>query len=211
MLGAVQATILGSTYNPWWLAGGVSAANVIAVYSPVTANNFNDSLINLSSPGINNATSVNNPTHANGTGWSFSGSSNKSVVAPSGPPSGGSVLMKVVATGVGGGSYGRAWEGSNSIFIPYQNDSPLSLDSQYPSKIQRFSTLAVGAILNRTAYKNKASYGAFGGSGNLSGGTLYLGNRSAGDRELQGSIAWIAIYSTLTESQYFSIVDRAPR
>ena len=57
----------------WWLSGGISAANAIAVYQPKGADDLADSYINLANPGTYNAAPGVAPTWASGTGWTFNG------------------------------------------------------------------------------------------------------------------------------------------
>lgn len=58
---------------PWWLAGGVEAANAIAVYQPKGAASLAASYSNLANPGTYDAAPGVAPTWASATGWTFSG------------------------------------------------------------------------------------------------------------------------------------------
>ena len=60
--------------DSWWLSGGISAANAIAVYQPKGADDLADSYVNLANPGTYNAAPGVAPTWASGTGWTFNGS-----------------------------------------------------------------------------------------------------------------------------------------
>lgn len=60
--------------TPWWLSGGVSAANAIAVYQPKGAASLAASYVNLANPGTYNAAPGTAPTFDAGTGWTFDGS-----------------------------------------------------------------------------------------------------------------------------------------
>lgn len=57
----------------WWLAGGINPANVVAVYQPMGAPTYNDSLINLANPGTYNAYAGSAPAWDTGTGWDGTG------------------------------------------------------------------------------------------------------------------------------------------
>lgn len=59
----------------WWLSGGVSAANAIAVYQPKGAADIATSYVNLANPGTNDAAPGVAPSFAAATGWTFNGSS----------------------------------------------------------------------------------------------------------------------------------------
>lgn len=58
----------------WWLSGGVSAANAIAVYQPIGAASLATSYTNLANPGTYDAAPGVAPTFAAATGWTFNGS-----------------------------------------------------------------------------------------------------------------------------------------
>jgi len=57
----------------WWLSGGVSAANAVAVYQPIGAASLAASYVNLANPGTYNAAPGVAPTWASATGWTFNG------------------------------------------------------------------------------------------------------------------------------------------
>ncbi|MEI6462086.1 MAG: LamG-like jellyroll fold domain-containing protein [bacterium] len=62
--------------TPWYLAGGVSAGNVVAAYQPYNASSLANSYINLANPGTNNASVGVAPTWDSVNGWTFNGTSN---------------------------------------------------------------------------------------------------------------------------------------
>jgi hypothetical protein len=64
-----------STANPWWLSGGIAAANCIAAYQPKGAANLAASYINLANPGAYNLTLGTAPTWDITNGWKFLASS----------------------------------------------------------------------------------------------------------------------------------------
>jgi hypothetical protein len=86
---------------PWWLAGGVAAANAIAVYQPKGAADLAASYVNLANPGTYDAAPGTAPTFDAATGWTFNGST------------------QYLTTGV---TNGAAWIGS-----PLYPKSPLGL------------------------------------------------------------------------------------
>jgi hypothetical protein len=55
----------------WWLSGGVSAVNAIAVYQPKGAADIATSYVNLANPGVYNAAPGVAPTFDAATGWTF--------------------------------------------------------------------------------------------------------------------------------------------
>lgn len=68
--------------TPWYLEGGVSAANCIAAYQPKGAADIAASYVNLASPGTNDAAPGSAPTFDTATGWYFA--TNKYLVVGSG-------------------------------------------------------------------------------------------------------------------------------
>ena len=69
----------GAVAVPWYLAGGVSAANCIAAYQPIGADDYADSKINLANPGTYDANDegTHAPTWDTSYGWAGNGSDNK--------------------------------------------------------------------------------------------------------------------------------------
>ena len=59
--------------SPWWLSGGVSAANAIAVYQPKNAASQAASYTNLTGNATYNTSSINFPTWSAASGWIFNG------------------------------------------------------------------------------------------------------------------------------------------
>lgn len=68
--GGVQLTG-GGEETPWWLAGGISAGDVVAAYQPKGAASLAASYVNLANPGTYDLTSPSEPTWDAATGWAF--------------------------------------------------------------------------------------------------------------------------------------------
>lgn len=64
---------LAAAATPWWLSGGIAAANAVAVYQPKGAASLAASYVNLANPGTYNAAPGVAPTWASATGWGFDG------------------------------------------------------------------------------------------------------------------------------------------
>jgi lysophospholipase L1-like esterase len=62
-----------SSSVPWYLSGGITLSNCVAVYQPVGAANLAASYINLVAPGTNNAAEGVAPIFSAETGWTFNG------------------------------------------------------------------------------------------------------------------------------------------
>jgi hypothetical protein len=60
--------------TPWYLAGGIAAANCIAAYQPKGAASLAASYINLITPGTYDVAPGVAPTFSAATGWTFNGS-----------------------------------------------------------------------------------------------------------------------------------------
>ncbi len=67
----------GGAAAAWYLAGGVSAANVIAVYQPIGAASLAASYTNLANPGTYTAAPGVAPTFDTATGWTFAAASSQ--------------------------------------------------------------------------------------------------------------------------------------
>lgn len=77
LAGTRRALLYAGNVIPWYLAGGVSAANAVAVYKPVGAASLATSYINLANPGTYNAAPGTAPTFAAATGWTFAAASSQ--------------------------------------------------------------------------------------------------------------------------------------
>ena len=107
--GAVFPRVMRPTFGPglagaaaaanWWEAGGVTAANCIAAYTPKGAASLAASYDNNAAPGNGLADGTYDaapgvaPTWASGTGWTFNGI-NQYLICSYGFPSGTSVLVR---------------------------------------------------------------------------------------------------------------------
>ena len=60
---------------PWYLSGGVAAANCLAAYKAIGAADIATSYVNLAKPGTYDLTTSDAPTFAAATGWTFNGTS----------------------------------------------------------------------------------------------------------------------------------------
>jgi hypothetical protein len=58
---------------PWYLSGGVLAANCVGAYQAIGAANIGASYSNLANPGTHDLTTTAAPTFAAETGWEFDG------------------------------------------------------------------------------------------------------------------------------------------
>ena len=88
---------------PWYLAGGVAAANCVAAYQPKGSSSLAASYVNLANPVTYNAAPGVAPTQAGDGSWTFNGSSQylKTGIIP-GPLPGWSMAIRY--TGLSGNS-----------------------------------------------------------------------------------------------------------
>jgi hypothetical protein len=129
---------LSSSYKKatggWWLAGGISAANAIAVYQPIGAASYAVSLSNLANPGTYDASEGTAPDWDAVNGWKFDGSDDylETGVTPSSQSW--SYIIKFSDCSAAVSDYNRifgAETGSNPrvFMIPYPED----VDDRYYS------------------------------------------------------------------------------
>ena len=95
----------GGAAVPWYLSGGILAANCVAAYQPKGAASLAASYVNLANPGTYDAALGVAPTWAAGTGWTFNGSTqwlDTGIV-----PAGGYSMLVQFANAVGAGNHGH--------------------------------------------------------------------------------------------------------
>lgn len=64
----------GASSSKWWLAGGqIPESTSYTIYDPLAAASLSTSYVNLANPGTRDAIPGVAPTHAQGTGWQFNG------------------------------------------------------------------------------------------------------------------------------------------
>ena len=147
----------------WWLSGGVSAANAIAVYQPIGAASLAASYTNLANPGTYDATVVAvAPTWNATNGWIRTGSSGAldSGVTPT--SSAWSMIMRFsnYSASPNYRYIGRTVTGRNFAFAL---EEPTNQFGYYNSGgLLKSGTLSTGtlAIAGQTGYKNGVSQGA---------------------------------------------------
>lgn len=64
---------LKGTSESWWLAGGVPSSTNYTIYDPLTSGSQALSYVNLANPGTRDAVAGVAPTWAQGSGWTFNG------------------------------------------------------------------------------------------------------------------------------------------
>lgn len=213
ILGSGLTRVYGAAASPWWLSGGVSAANAIAVYQPKGAASLAASYSNLANPGTYNAAPGVAPTWAAATGWTFAiaylktginvAASWTAIVRFSDVANGGALfgLYKYSATT---GGYAVFPNVSGKVY--YYNAAELS--------VAPAATSGVVAIAGSTAYRNGASDGAitagtFPGLADLYIGVIYNGGGIQSGTYVDGKIQALAIYNTTLTAPQVAAVSAA--
>ena len=146
---------------PWYLSGGISAANCVAAYQAVGAVGYAESKVNLANPGTYNCTNGDaSPTWATETGWKFNGTSQWLRVAIY-PVSTWTVIVKYTgATKVSGALFGAVGTGTKRFsIVPINSTSGVSYG--YIANYTRTPELAAGvlAFSPTKCYRNGAQDG----------------------------------------------------
>jgi hypothetical protein len=90
------ASAKAQAVTPWWLAGGVSPANVVAAYQPKGAASLAASYINLANPGAFDAVPVAVPGWSAAAGWIFTSAQAVSTVPVISGESGAKIYTMII-------------------------------------------------------------------------------------------------------------------
>lgn len=180
----------------WYDAG---SATCIAAYDAISAASQAASLTNLANPGTYDLVETDAPTWAAGTGWTFAGADRLSTGIT--PATGYSIIARILGSYSNNGRIFDANAGGNLFLILPRVDGvgQRQYSAGGSGVLGIAGNLTSGAYVlgfaGTTAYKDgSAETGSIPG-GTMPAATIYIGNRSAGDRALGGSIAALAIYS----------------
>ena len=213
-IGQVLGHSGGAAAVPWWLYGGVSAANAWAVYQPIGAASLAASYVNLANPGTYDAVPGVAPTFDTATGWTFNGSSQylKTGITPAGDNT-----WTMIVKFSGGASIGtRGLAGTNDA-RNFHIITSLSGLRQYaqPTRYLRKSGVVIAgvmAISGITAYIDGASDGTLVTAlSDSTANTIFVGalNNGSANNFWQGSIQAIAIYNTTLSAAQVSAISSA--
>lgn len=205
----------GAAAVPWYLAGGVAAANCKAAYQPIGAASLAASYTNLANPGTYDAAPGTAPTFATGTGWTFNGTSqylNTGIT----PVSGGSMIVRFS----GGSSTGdrcligcdvwsnpvvwllHRWASVNPNIVSYGNGAYVT-----PTGALNSGVLCVAGNQGyRDGSANGTTIGAW--SGSMTQTLVIAARQEAGVKSYfyAGDIQAVAVYdTTLTGAQVAAI------
>jgi hypothetical protein len=222
MQGAADTVRAASTATPWYLSGGVSAANCVAAYAAKGAASLAASYDNLASAATNyNLTLGVAPLFDTSTGWNFNGANHylNTGITPASDQSW-TVIVKFSggsSTGLRAVVDGRALSPAAWMTI-FPTDGSGNRGYRHGSAnalvVAGVATSGVMAIAGRTAYLNGTSDGTIDvGSGQP--GTLRLGaSRDAGGNPAYyflGYVTSFAVYNaTISQFQVQAIGAAMP-
>lgn len=207
----------GAAATPWYLAGGVALANVVAAYQPIGAASLAASYSNLANPGTNNAAPGVAPTHASATGWTFNGTTQ--YLSTPNPASGYSVVIRLSnAPTAGNNHYAFAsYAGTGNTYFRiivrdagrciYNNGGTTLLDTEAAS------AAAVWGMTPTDAYKDGVSQGSVGGWSGTNSRPVFIAARNldgTADAFTAFNCLAYALYNTaLTGTQMSAIMTAA--
>lgn len=202
----------------WWLSGGVSAANAIAVYQAIGAASQAASYVNLANPGTFNASPGTAPTWASGTGWTFDGSSQYLTTGLTPSDTGWTALIRFVAGNKNGNSiigyYGAgAWLVQQNIGTNMTVYNGLPYPDGYCANSQDVRGIdTVYGFAGKQPYKNGAAEATVIPAGTGSFGNIFVGAGSFSgtpDQYYLGDMKAVAIYDTTLDAATVAAISAA--
>lgn len=190
------------TDNPWWLAGGIPAANCMAAYRAKGAESYASSLVNLVTPGLYDAyDDTNTPPWTSALGWQGVHSSGKYLKTILVPKIGWSMAIKIAsvvdwAGGIAASmQYGWGFDIGGGKFIATVGGGQITIKSSAGS------TTGVAIIANKNIYWNTEYINASTGTTDYST-ALYLMSPSSKIQTFEGYLQAVAVYNNeLTQAQ----------
>lgn len=205
----------------WWLSGGINPSNCIAAYQPKGAADKTSSLINLANPGIYNAAEGGTLDWNTTNGWIFDGGAEYDFAYINGytmntATADYSIIIQLYLAGAGRVSEGRAYNiaswGEHCI-VPYQgNYGGLKRWIAYGGNYEPVASAPPYEINIAIATQKAYIDGVYSGdipTGTDRSGTVYFGNRSNGQRQMNGYIRACALYDTTLTSDQVSALTTA--
>lgn len=208
----------GAAAVPWYLAGGVALANVVAAYQPIGAASLAASYSNLANPGTNDAAPGVAPTWASATGWTFNGST-QYLTSGIAPASGYSVVIRISGGPTSGNNqYALAsYDGTGNTYFRiilrdagrciYNNGNTTLVDTEAAQ------AAGVWGMTPTDAYRDGTSQGSLGGWSGTNTRPIYIGARNlAGTADAFTAFNCLAyaLYNTaLTGAQVAAITTAA--
>ncbi len=195
---------------PWYLSGGISAANCIAAYAPKGAASLAASYSNLANPGTYNAAPGVAPTFNTATGWTFNGSSQYLTTGVAA-----NTIQSMIVRFTNGdyGTYagviGAYTSDSNAIMImQWHAAGGVVYYNGGSSGVLKAPKLAAGilAVAGAKCYRNGVEDATISGTGSRPSSAILIG-QSAGSY-FGGKIQAAAIYNTtITAAQVLAVTN----
>lgn len=195
------------SYTPWWLLGGIPAANCIAAYQPKGAASYAASKVNLAIPGTYDAVEGVAPGWTAADGWIFANKRLETNITPPGAQTW-SALCRFSNVSVGVSFlFGELEETTPSSFsispnrstgIVFQNHGRLDVSGGMASGVLGFS--------GRDCYCNGVFVGQTTTLTANGPRSIYIGTRHGDSYPLYGNIQCLAFYNTtLTAAQVLAV------
>lgn len=197
----------------WWLSGGISAANAIAVYQPKGAASLAASYVNLANPGTYDAAPGTAPTFDTATGWTFDGSTqylDSGVI-----PADGYTMIVRYANRTGGTCLAGTQNASTIRFWMRTHQTASSRRYGYGDNVQTVASAAnsgVMAMAGTNCYFDGVSEGTAGAWAAGTHYSVYIGARNLVDTSGEfwaGDVCAVAIYDTTLTSDQVAAVSTA--
>lgn len=187
---------------PWYLSGGIAAANCIAAYQPKGAADLAASYVNLANPGTYDCTTSAAPAFATESGWTFDGSG-KFLDTGITHVNSWTYIIRCYGTAAGGGGFGRALSadgGTEVMIVPYTSGSEHVYKYDGGSQLNKSGSITTSKVMCMTdsthAYLDGVSEGDPFGSSSIPTNTMCIGNRNSDKaRGLAGVVAAVAVYN----------------
>ena len=193
---------------PWWLAGGVDAANAWAVYQPIGAASLADSYVNLANPGTYDAAPGVAPTFAAETGWTFAAARSQYLTTGIVPPDSTWTYICRFSDCTSGQAFG--FYASSSVATVFPNAGGYRY-YYHPSE-RRISGGVLAGVIGMAAqqgYLNGAADGAATTGQFLGNTTNQVRIRHANVVYLTGNIQAFALYNTTLSAAQMAAISSA--
>jgi hypothetical protein len=186
--------------DPWWLSGGIPAANCIAAYQPKGAASLAASYVNLANPGTYNAAPGVAPTWDAVNGWTFASASLQYLKTGIVNGSGWSMIVKFsgAASVTGQRMIGTTAGASANFYIApfYINQVLYGAGGVVVSTPN--VTSGILAVSGTACYRNGVADGTASAWSGTNTYEIYIGclNSGAAGNYFSGNIQAVAIYNT---------------
>jgi len=196
--------IAGKKAIPWYLAGGVPAANCVAAYKPIGAIDIAASYINIANPGTYDLTAPSPPAFDAAVGWTFDGIANYLVTGiTNGAAQSWSAVIKFASMTNNGRPFGSYDGGYGFFIIPDNAGNAVTYINGGNTGLAKTPKLLSGTlgIAGANAFRNSMQEAGTITAAAGSGRSIYIGcmhylGTPGTVNFFAGSISHIAFYNT---------------